>query len=324
MSLDNKSREDIIANILGSSPVKAVKKTAVTTYNSVSSGISQTFTPEHGSYFLQVLFYLFMYLFLVFLIAVFVHFTITPIFKFYPGGQGVIYISGPTSDIVYWNTKAQPTPSAMVPISGDKLAGTSFINNFSFSIDLFVRKITDSNPSTRLILYKSNVTALEKPPLTPPPGTSADDFISYMSNNSSMILYLTTTNDLVLTFFVGNSATNYSCPPIENVPLYTPFRISVVAEQSLFTLYLNGKQTFQRVLPTPITTNSISPALAKNQVFYASPAWANSPTQTVFVQNFHVWPRAITYTEVLNAQPALALQSDFGLPPEASSGQSTC
>lgn len=324
MSVEGKSREDIIAGILDSTPVKAVKNTAITAYNSVSYGVRETFTPDRGSYFLQVLFYLFMYLLIVFLIAVFVHFTITPVFKFSPAGKGFVGVPGTTNDIVYWNKKSQPSPSSMVPVAGDKLAGNSFINNFSFSIDLFVRRITDTNPTTRLILYKSSVTATGQPPLAPPSGTSSDDFISYMSQKSSMIMYLTTTNDLVVTFFVGPSATNYSCPPIENIPLYTSFRITVVVEDSLFSLFLNGKQTFQRVLPSPIVTNSVTPALASNQVFYSGPSWAQTPSQTIFVQNFHVWPRAITYLEVLNAQPALALQGDFGLPPESSHGQSTC
>jgi hypothetical protein len=332
------SRESTIANILkpaasasaasasASASAYAVPAYAAiqnTTYRAYTS-VANSITPERGSYFLNVLFYLFMYLFLLFLIAILVHFRVTPIFKFMSGDKGIVLISGNTTDLVYWNTKVQPPPSSIVPVIGDRLAGNQFIKNFSFCIDLFVRRITDSNPNTRLILYKSSIPKTNQPPLKPPTTTSMDDFISYMSQNSSMIMYLTNTNDLALTFFSGIGSTNYSCPYIKNVPLYTPFRISVVVEDKLFSLYLNGKQTFQRVIPGTLEVNGASAASAGNQVFFSGPVWANQPSQTVFVQNFHIWPRAITYAEVLNAQPALALQSDFSLPPEPSNGQSTC
>jgi hypothetical protein len=329
------SRESTIANILkpasagtatvtatavGYATANAIKNTTYHAYTSVANSI----TPERGSYFLNVLFYLFMYSFLLFLIAILVHFRVTPIFTFMPGGKGIILVPGKTTDIIYWNTKIQPVPSSIVPVTGDALAGNQFIKNFSFCIDLFVRRITDSNPTTRLILYKSSIPQPNQPPLAPPTSPSMDDFLTYMSKKSSMILYLTETNDLALTFFSGITSTNYSCPYIKNVPLYTPFRISVVVEDSLFTLYLNGKQTFQRVLPKTLEVNGAQGASSGNQVFFSAPIWANLPAQTVFVQNFHVWPRAITYAEVLNAQPALALKSDFNLPPEPSNRQSTC
>ena len=326
MSSSENGRQVIINSIL--KPTTAIAETvqhsAYNAYSTVSSGVANTFTPSNGSYILEVLFYMFMYLFLLFLIAVLVHFRVTPIFKFTSSSKGYIAIPGNTLDTVYWNATVQPVPSTVVPAINDKLAGNPFINNFSFSIDLFIRRITDSNSNTRLILYKSSIPKPNQPPLTPPPSNTMDDFLSHMSKNSSMIMYLTNTNDLALTFFSGIGSTNYSCPYIKNIPLYTPFRVSVVVEDRLFSIFLNGKQTFQRVLPETLKTNAASGASAGNQVFFSGPVWANLPAQTVFVQNFHIWPRAITYSEVLNAQPALALKTDFRLPPEPSNGQSTC
>ena len=269
-----------------------------------------------ASFFLNVLFYLFMYAFLIFLVLVFIHFTVRPIFIFTPGGPGYISMAANNDNIVYWNSKKQPANSSIVPVGGDSLDGNDFTNNFSFSLDLYVRKIKDTNPFTRLILYKGNKSAV---PLTPPPFTptdqnpqfTMDDFTSYMqTSQSSMIMYMTDTNDLVITFF--SDGASYSCPPIKNVPLYTPFRISVITESSLFTVYLNNKLLFQRVLPSKIK----SPV---NQVFYSSPSWANLPNQTIFIQNFNLWNRVIPYAELLGAQPALALTSDFGLPKDTTS-----
>ena len=135
-------------------------------------------------------------------------------------------------------------------------------------------------------------------------------------------MYLTSTNDLVVTFFSGPSATNYSCSPIKNIPLYTPFRVSVIVEKNVFTVYLNGQQTFQRVVPASIALNSSNSLPTLSQSFYSPPSWADSPTKTVFLHNFILWPRAISYAEMAAAQPALALVADFDMPVEV--GNQTC
>jgi len=102
--------------------------------------------------------------------------------------------------------------------------------------------------------------------------------------------------------------------PLKNIPLYTPFRVTVVVEDKLFTVYLNSKQVFQRIVSGQISMPS---TISGTQMFFSSPDWANNPQQTVFVQNLHVWGRAISYKEVISAKPALALMADFGLTPEA-------
>jgi hypothetical protein len=314
---NSSGRESTVLQILGQT-VEAGKKAVVTGVNSFarSSGYSGvSFTEEGGNYFMKTLFYLTLYAFLLFLVLVLVHFTIRPVFRFIPGGKGVIGVPGTSDDVVYWNTKRQPASSASAPPESDNLAAYPFINNFSFSVDLYVRRLTDTDRKNRLILFKTNRRSSE---LSAPPSSST--LADYMSENSSLILYLTDTNDLVVTMFSGGVPTQYASPYIKNVPLYTPFRVSVVVEDKTFTVYLNGKQTFQRVSPTPFALNSKSAALTGQQRFYAPPAWADSPTKSIFLQNFHVWPRAITYDEVLAAQPALARPEDFDLPPEPTGG----
>jgi len=232
-----------------------------------------------------------------------------PIFSFYPGASGVIGIPGNTNDLVYWNKKSQPAYSAVVPMKDDKLFGKSYINMFSFSIDLFVREIENTNSNARIILYKASA-PIPSPKIDK--GFTEDSFINYMKTRSSMIMYLTNTNDLMITFF--SDSMQYNIAPIKNIPLYTPFRITVVVEDKMFTVYLNGKQIFQRLVTNLITTPK---GLSGTQSFYASPDWANTPKRTIFVQNFHLWGRVITYKEILAAKPALALSTKFDLTPEA-------
>jgi hypothetical protein len=280
----------------------------------LSSGISKPSNAPFDStsaYWIEVTYYFTLYLFLLFLVLVVINYTVTPIFSFYPGSPGLIPIPGVTNDLVYWKDKTQPAFSDPVPKKDEKLYGTSYVNMFSFGIDLYVRELAASNASTRIILYKASA------PIQAPPKMdvtfTGDSFINYMKKRSSMVMYLTDTNDLVVTFFSGSK--QYNTAPIKNIPLYTPFRITLVVEDRMFTIYLNSKQVFQRLVPELITMPS--DGNSGMQLFYSSPEWSNNPRHSIYVQNFHLWSRPITYKEVISARPALALDKDFGLSPDA-------
>ena len=240
-----------------------------------------------------------------------------PVFKFTQGSKGIISIPSSTDDMVYWNSKKQPPTEDAVPKSGDDLISYPFRNNFSFSIDLYVRRISDTNSGYRIILFKTNEYG---PGIGNAPGSSgpnlseptASDLLTHMKDKCSMVLYLTETNNLALTFFSGITGTYYSTKEIKNIPLYTPFRVTVTVGKKTFTIYINGKQAFQQVVPSEITLNT-NGLRDSSQRFYSSPQFSNSPNKTVFVQNFHIWPREITLNEVQQAYPALARKEDFGM-----------
>jgi hypothetical protein len=308
----------------------AVKSAASSASSSATYYASSYATAENGSYTLNVLFYLVLYAFILFLVLVVVHFTIMPVFKFTPGAKGLIGLPAASDDKVYWNTKVQPLALAYAPLDDDSLGSYSYTNNFSFSIDLYVRRITDTTATSRVILYKTfkngaqvkpaPAVAIADPLITAP--TTGQDLATYMSTKASMYMYLTQTNDLVVTFFNGPQGTPFSSREIKNIPLYSPFRITVVVEEKTFTVYINAQQAFQRTVPLTLALNSKGGLDTGSQRFFPPPSWADAPTKTVFLQNFHLWPRAITYPEVQRAQPALALAADFNMPTE--SGSSSC
>ena len=270
-----------------------------------------------GSYVLRVLFYMIMYSFIAFLVLILVHYTIMPVFKFTAGSKGLISIPSSTDDMVYWNSKKQPPTEDSVPKGGDDLVSYPFKNNFSFSIDLYIRRLTDTNSAYRVILFKTveygsgigNAPGSSGPTLPEP---TSGDLLTYMKNKCSMVLYLTETNNLALTFFSGVNGTYYSTKEIKNIPLYTPFRVTVTVGKKTFTIYINGKQAFQQVVPTEITLNT-NGLTDSEQRFYSSPQFSNSPNKTVFIQNFHLWPREISIHEIQQALPALARKEDFGI-----------
>jgi hypothetical protein len=287
----------------------AAKPAAATIPYYLTHAPRQTGSSSNSSaYWLHTLYFFTLYIFFIFLILTVVNYTVMPIFSFYPGSDGVFRLPGNTNDLIYWDDKAQPPFSDPVPKVGDKLHGQPYVNMFSFSADLFVRQLENSKSTSRLILYKSSAPIVSP---TMDASFTADSFINYMQKQSSLIMYLTETNDLMVTIFSGSMQFNIA--PVKNVPLHAPFRITVVVEDKMFTVYLNNKQVFQRILPGLI---GLPTGVGGNQLFHFSPDWANKPQQTVFIQNFHLWARVITYKEILNAKPALALATDFGLSPE--------
>jgi hypothetical protein len=344
-----------VQNILGQA-AQLSKSAASYATNSVSS-VSSSFTPENGSYVLSVLFYLFLFTLVIFLILLLVHFTFYPIFRFTSRDKGFIGVPASTDDKVYW-TEGPPPPESRAPLESDELAMVEFENGFSFSLDIYCTKITSTNTKSRIILFKtysygigqtgdfppgllssesidqicaarpgqsgstdgnSSSSLSTQSPLSTPP-SSTESLEAYMKSKCSMFMYLTDTNDLIVTFFTGPNGVPYSCRPIRNIPLYTPFRVTCVVDKKSFTTYLNGKQTFQKL--APIALNSFQGLRTFKQRFYSAPSWSSNPTQTIFVQNLHIWPRSISYTEVTHANPALASPESFKAPADdSSSGQ---
>ena len=284
--------------------------TAYSSASSASAAAVESIGP--GSYFLRVVFYIFMYGFIAFLILILIHFTIAPVFRFSPGDKGLIGIPGTSDSLVYWNSRTQPPPADSVP-KDDTLKVYEFVNNFSFSVDLYVVKLTDTSANKRVILYKTDATST-------PGDSGTGDLSTNMKGTTSMMLYLSNTNDLGLTFYCGSSGTPYSIREIKNIPLHTPFRITVVVQDKIFTVYLNGRQSFQRIVPSAITLNGTQ---SKPQRFYSAPSWANTPSRSVYLQNFQLWNRPISLAEVQQSYPALAAAADFDVPPAALTGMCT-
>jgi len=254
---------------------------------------------------MQFLFYFFLYGFVVFLILLLVHFAIHPIFQFIPGGKGIISVPTSSDYIVYWNAGQQPTTVA--PVANDTLNTYPFLNSYTLSIDIL---ITDTSPCKglqRLIFFSTDQSdtamltafqaltdtsslALKFSTLTPPP-----QFICYVDDD---------TNNLIVTYFLrsGSSTVQRSSFPIQNIPLYTPFRLSIVYDMNIFTVYYNGVQVSQ----TPVSnTSSFS---TNNQKFYANTTVGKCGN----VQNLLLWNRSLPYPELKGVPLALTGKAKFG------------
>lgn len=302
-------QEQTVANILGQAATLGKQKIAAAG-SSISSAATSLTSETNTQYLLSVLYYILLYVFVIFIVLVIVHYTITPVFKFLPGGAGVIRVPGVnTLDTVYWTKGGQPPLNDKVPVNNDKLDSYDFLTDFTFAIDLLIRRVPETTVNKRLVMYMADRSSTDTM-IGSGPGTSTD-LLTYLTGKSSMAMHLNETNDLIISFYTnGLSGPGwFSCRPITNIPLYTPFRITVVVEKRLFTVYLNNQQATQRVLPKNLGEVRTAP-----QRFFYSPNW--NQTQSSFVQNLHVWTYPIPYKELVEAQPALATIPDFDAPPE--------
>ena len=301
-------QQSAITDILG----KGVQKVV----GASQTAVDYVGTSSAATYTISLLYYIVLFIFVAFLLAVLIHFTITPIFRFKPGDKGLITIPAASDRWLYWNDKAQPRPLRLAPPEGDKGGMYPFENNFTVSIDLLVRRLAQTTQKNRLVLVKAN---RFKPDdwLNAAP---TDDIQAYMSTKASMIVYFDENNDLNVCAYIGQTGTPANSKPLKNIPLYKPFRLTIVVEERLFTVYLDGQHVFQRAVATGIIRNGMDTGINvanQNQGFYAPPLWSDTAEQqSIYHQNLMVWHRPIMAPEVREASPALALESHFDTLPE--------
>jgi hypothetical protein len=181
-----------------------------------------------------------------------------------------------------------------------------------------------TTPDTDIEIDQKKGIFKRKSPLSAAPSQN-EDLQTYMKTKCSLMMYLTETNDLIVSIFTGGTPNVYNSRPIKNIPLYQPFRVTVVVEEKNFTVYLNAKQASQTLTNKreEISLNTYTRLDTTTQRFYTAPTWANQP-KTIYARNFHLWPRAILYEEVRDAQPPLASVKDFGIDDETVANGESC
>ena len=267
-------------------------------------------TASSSGYALQTLFYFFLYGFVLFLLLFLIHFAVYPVFQFVPGGKGIIPVSTTSDYNRYWNTGTQPLATARAPesVPSDTLMSYSFKNLYSLSVDICITDLAGHSGLDRLVFYGAE--------------TSTNIYTNYnknislpenMQTKTAMICYIAAeTNDLLVTYFLqsAGSTLQRSSIPIQNIPLYSPFRVTIVYDTNIFTVYLNGVQVSQ-------TSVAGTPAGTKVMFFPNT-----TSTKCAYVQNLLLWNRPISYSELVGLPVALTPIQRFTLP--TTGNPSTC
>lgn len=265
-----------------------------------------------GGYALEVLFYLFLYGFVAFFILLLIHYTIHPIFQFIPGGSGLIPMSTTNDYMLYWVGGVQPiTPAPDPSVTTDLLITYPFDKLYSLSVDVYITDLTGRTGLDRLIFYGSSDTSLNSANLTYSLDKSlslSENFASGSMSGVNMICYIADeTNDLIVTYFVKTATgalLQKSSIPIQNIPLFTTVRITIIYDNSMFSVYYNGLQISQTSM-----LNTVSRNPGKKQNFYAN----RLNSKCGYVQTLVLWNRVITYPEILGLNLALTAKAKFNV-----------
>ena len=275
------TRAEELAKILGSTGSR-VSYARSNTYSNSEEGLSSLLWPVAVT------------LFVLFLILLVVHYTITPIFTFSFGDKGFIPLANTNDGQLVW-TKG--------PVASDLSANVMKVlpNSFTVQMDIYVENTQTVGNTDRVFFYRALRSVI--------PNNNNTIMKQYPESNL-IVRLLPDTNDLVVSAITlqdpanPETATLESTPTILNVPVRQPFRITIVLLPQVLEVYLNGKlfgtKTFRYTLKGGASYFFATPDIYRN---------------SVRVMNVQYWDRPLTSVEVKNAGPALADVSLFGQAP---------
>jgi hypothetical protein len=271
--------------------------------SSVSSGTTQSISGLMGSFSSatpvmysstssfqsvgQIASYVFAILIILLIISLFVHFFITPIYRFHPGAPGIISIPGFDDGKLFWNT------SNVGQIKSVDLPIQNMVDGYSLIMDVFIENPLQFSRHPRIIFSRGAV--LRETP-------TSDTLLGIFENYNLAIALLPDTNDMIVS--VLNKDNNMENVIIPNVPVQEPFRIGVILMEQALEVYLNGYLMKTKTFHT-------APKSVKGDIFPASGIEANMAK----LRTLKIWPRLLTSAEMRDTQPSLTKASDFGAGP---------
>lgn len=220
-------------------------------------------------------------------ILVIINYTITPIFRLYPGGPGYIPVPGGDTSQIYWKTTKDTAP--MMDASSNVNAISS---GWSFTLDIDIKNPMHVSQSPRVLFYRG-------PPDvsgSSPEGSSTTIQGLIGSYNVAFALLPDTTDLMVSVLTSNTSGTNMENVILQNVPVQTPFRVGVTISDTAMEVYLNGLLQRTRTF-TPGAT-----PLASTGMFYP-PQAINA--EIAKVANLHLWQSVISTNQMRYASPGL-------------------
>jgi hypothetical protein len=255
-------------------------KTSNTNAGRVSGGIG-------GSGIGRIVAYLLAIIVVVFVILLFIHYFIKPVFRLRPGSPGIITVPGFDDGKLFWNnTNPGQILNKDLPISQSYF-------NYSMIMDMFIQNPLQFSKYPR-VLFSRGAVRKEMP--------SGDTMLGVLNNYNLVIALLPDTNDLIVS--VLNKDNNMENVIISNVPVQEPFRIGIVVMEMALEVYLNGRLVKTRPLAAP-------PKDVRGDIFPASGVEANIAK----LRNLKIWQRILTTAEIRYAKPPLSTVKEFSAGP---------
>lgn len=240
-----------------------------------------------GSSFARIGAYLLAILIVLFVILLFVHFFITPVFSLHPGAPGIIPVPGWDDGVLYWEyTNPSQILNKDLPIQNQYCG-------YSLVMDVFIQNPLQFSKQPRIFFSRGGNR------LNPPTG---DTVLGVMNQYNLIAGLLPDTNDLIVS--VLNKDHNMENVIVSNVPIQEPFRLGIVLMEQALEVYMNGQLVKTR-------TFSAQPMDVKGDIYPATGVEANMAK----IRNLKIWPRILTTNELRYAKPALSSSDDFNPSP---------
>lgn len=213
----------------------------------------------------------------LFVILLFVHFFITPIFITRPGGSGYIPLPLFDDGKIYWKSDSINLQDTQTPLN-------TITENFTIGADIFIENPIQISNNYRIIFYRGN--AINSSPTS--------KMLNNILPNYNFVFALTPdTNDLVVS--VLNSSGGMENILIPNIPVQKTFRVHLVLMDHAMEVYIDGKLVKTRALTNP----------PKN---VTGTIWAPGANMGSIakVRNLHIWNRILGPSEIKAIGPDLA------------------
>lgn len=233
---------------------------------------------------LSILAYVLAILIVVIVILLFINYFITPIFRFQPGGPGIIPVPGFDDGKLFWNT----TSPGMLLNKDLPIVNQCF--DYTINLDVFIQNPLQFSIAPRVFFTRGGI-AIPKP--------SGDTLLSVLQNYNLAAALLPDTSDMIVS--VLNVNNNMENVIISNVPVQEPFRLTMVVMQQALEVYVNGNLMKTRMFSAP----------PKNVLDNIYPSTGIEINVTK-VRNLKIWSRILTVGEIKQASPSLSKASDFG------------
>jgi hypothetical protein len=237
----------------------------------------------------------------IFLILVFINFTMFPVFSFSPDDYGIIPVPLP-SDRQMVFTKG-PAPSDL---------SANFVNipscTYSLSMDVFLSGDFQAMTIPRVLFYRSTNPKGVSPPSnisswttgssgsmgSGPPGDLSRALLGTFPDTNFILWLDPVKNDIYASVMTSTDGTAANVrvettKPIENVPIRKVFRLTVVFSQQFVEIYINGnleQSTALKNLPLTVAPTS-----------YFFPVISTIGPNTRLA-NVAFWPRTLSVKEV--------------------------
>jgi hypothetical protein len=222
-------------------------------------------------------------------VAIFIHFTIKPIFRFASSPDALIPLPfgiGGVKGELYWNSE---DPFIINEGSDQKLMRPTAYN-YTMVMDIVIvdpnisvsSTASDLSGNDRLIFCRTNTSSITRFDKS---NTTAYNLAIYMESF---------TNDLIVSTTTSNG-TNYfvNSIVIPNIPYGKPFRLAVVLSEYYMEVYINNKLYKTKTLQ----------GQPNSSIGYYIP----SPHTNIFkLKNFQVWSRVLTPKEIRAVEPELS------------------